>query len=40
MLRAPTTTFVLVTAAPAPAIDEAIWFRRTLQARAGCRSAA
>ncbi len=32
MLRAPTTTFLLVTAAHAPAIDEAIWFRRTLQA--------
>src|ERR1700760_3087239 len=31
MLRAPTTTFLLVTAAHAPAIDEAIWFRRTLQ---------
>ena len=31
MLRAPTTTFVLVTAALAPAIDEAIWFRRTLR---------
>ena len=31
MLRAPTTTFLLVTAANAPAIDEAIWFRRTLQ---------
>ena len=38
MLRAPTTTaFVLVTSAHAAAIDEAIWFRRTL-ARAGCRS--
>jgi anion-transporting ArsA/GET3 family ATPase len=32
MLRAPTTTFLLVTGALAPAIDEAIWFRRTLQA--------
>ena len=32
MLRAPTTTFLLVTAAQAPSIDEAIWFRRTLQA--------
>jgi anion-transporting ArsA/GET3 family ATPase len=32
MLHAPTTTFLLVTAAHAPAIDEAIWFRRTLQA--------
>ena len=32
MLRAPTTTFLLVTAALAPAIDEAIWFRRTLRA--------
>jgi len=31
MLRAPTTTFLLVTAAQAPSIDEAIWFRRTLQ---------
>jgi anion-transporting ArsA/GET3 family ATPase len=30
MLRAPTTTFLLVTTALAPAIDEAIWFRRTL----------
>jgi anion-transporting ArsA/GET3 family ATPase len=30
MLRAPTTAFVLVTSAQAPAIDEAIWFRRTL----------
>ena len=30
MLRAPTTAFLLVTAAPSPAIDEAIWFRRTL----------
>jgi anion-transporting ArsA/GET3 family ATPase len=32
MLKAPTTAFVLVTSAQAPAIDEAIWFRRTLQA--------
>jgi anion-transporting ArsA/GET3 family ATPase len=32
MLRAPTSAFVLVTSAQAPAIDEAIWFRRTLQA--------
>jgi len=32
MLCASTTTFLLVTAALAPAIDEAIWFRRTLQA--------
>jgi anion-transporting ArsA/GET3 family ATPase len=31
MLRAPTTTFLLVTSALAPAIDEAIWFRRTLE---------
>jgi anion-transporting ArsA/GET3 family ATPase len=31
MLRAPTTAFVLVTSAQQPAIDEAIWFRRTLQ---------
>jgi anion-transporting ArsA/GET3 family ATPase len=31
MLRAPSTTFLLVTAAHAPAIDEAIWFRRTLE---------
>jgi hypothetical protein len=31
MLRASTTTFLLVTAAHGPAIDEAIWFRRTLQ---------
>ena len=30
MLHAPTTAFVLVTSASAPAIDEAIWFRRTL----------
>jgi anion-transporting ArsA/GET3 family ATPase len=30
MLKAPTTAFVLVTSAQAPAIDEAIWFRRTL----------
>jgi len=30
MLAEPTTAFVLVTAASAPAIDEAIWFRRTL----------
>jgi anion-transporting ArsA/GET3 family ATPase len=31
MLRAPTTAFVLVTSAQRAAIDEAIWFRRTLQ---------
>jgi anion-transporting ArsA/GET3 family ATPase len=31
MLRAPTTAFVLVTSAQGPAIDEALWFRRTLQ---------
>ena len=31
MLRAPTTAFVLVTSAQQAAIDEAIWFRRTLQ---------
>jgi anion-transporting ArsA/GET3 family ATPase len=31
MLKAPTSAFVLVTSASAPAIDEAIWFRRTLQ---------
>jgi anion-transporting ArsA/GET3 family ATPase len=30
MLRAPTTAFILVTSAQATAIDEAIWFRRTL----------
>jgi anion-transporting ArsA/GET3 family ATPase len=30
MLHAPTTAFLLVTAASTPAIDEAIWFRRTL----------
>jgi anion-transporting ArsA/GET3 family ATPase len=30
MLAAPTTAFLLVTSASAPAIDEAIWFRRTL----------
>ncbi len=30
MLHAPTTAFLLVTSASAPAIDEAIWFRRTL----------
>ena len=30
MLRAPTTAFVLVTSAQRTAIDEAIWFRRTL----------
>ncbi len=30
MLRAPTTAFVLVTSAQRAAIDEAIWFRRTL----------
>jgi anion-transporting ArsA/GET3 family ATPase len=31
MLRAPGTAFLLVTSAATPAIDEAIWFRRTLQ---------
>jgi anion-transporting ArsA/GET3 family ATPase len=31
MLRAPTTAFLLVTSAQSAAIDEAIWFRRTLQ---------
>jgi anion-transporting ArsA/GET3 family ATPase len=31
MLRAPTTAFMLVTSAQQAAIDEAIWFRRTLQ---------
>ncbi|MHB8657240.1 MAG: ArsA family ATPase [Solirubrobacteraceae bacterium] len=31
MLRATTTSFVLVTSAQAEPIDEAIWFRRTLQ---------
>ena len=30
LLRAPTTAFVLVTSAQATAIDEAIWFRRSL----------
>ena len=30
MLRAPTTAFLLVTSAQQAAIDEAIWFRRTL----------
>ncbi|HEY3776171.1 MAG TPA: ArsA-related P-loop ATPase [Solirubrobacteraceae bacterium] len=30
LLHAPTTEFLLVTAASGPAIDEAIWFRRTL----------
>ena len=30
LLRAPTTAFVLVTSAQPTAIDEAIWFRRTL----------
>ena len=30
MLHAETTAFLLVTSASAPAIDEAIWFRRTL----------
>ena len=30
MLRAPTTAFVLITSAQEAAIDEAIWFRRTL----------
>jgi anion-transporting ArsA/GET3 family ATPase len=31
MMRAPTTAFLLVTSAQRSAIDEAIWFRRTLQ---------
>jgi anion-transporting ArsA/GET3 family ATPase len=31
MLKAPTTAFVLVTSAQQAAIDEAIWFRRTLE---------
>jgi anion-transporting ArsA/GET3 family ATPase len=31
MLRAPSTAFVLVTSAQRAAIEEAIWFRRTLQ---------
>jgi anion-transporting ArsA/GET3 family ATPase len=31
MLKAPTSAFLLVTSAQVPAIDEAIWFRRTLQ---------
>ncbi|MBV9817961.1 MAG: ArsA family ATPase [Solirubrobacterales bacterium] len=31
LLRAPTSAFVLVTCAQAAAIEEAIWFRRTLQ---------
>jgi anion-transporting ArsA/GET3 family ATPase len=31
MLHAPTTAFLLVTSAATPAVDEAIWFRRTLQ---------
>jgi anion-transporting ArsA/GET3 family ATPase len=31
MLKAPTTAFLLVTSAQRAAIDEAIWFRRTLQ---------
>ena len=31
MLTASTTAFVLVTSAQGPAIDEAIWFRRTLE---------
>jgi anion-transporting ArsA/GET3 family ATPase len=31
MLRAPTTAFLLVTSAQQAAIDEAIWFRRTLE---------
>jgi len=30
LLHAPSTAFLLVTAASGPAIDEAIWFRRTL----------
>jgi anion-transporting ArsA/GET3 family ATPase len=30
LLHAPTTAFLLVTAASGPAIEEAIWFRRTL----------
>ena len=32
MLHAPTTAFLLVTSAATAAIEEAIWFRRTLQA--------
>lgn len=31
MLGAPTTAFLLVSSAEAPAIEEAIWFRRTLE---------
>ncbi len=31
MLKAPTSAFLLVTSAQASAIDEALWFRRTLQ---------
>ncbi len=31
MLKAPTTAFLLVTSAQRAAIDEAVWFRRTLQ---------
>jgi anion-transporting ArsA/GET3 family ATPase len=31
MLRAPTTAFLLVTSAQRESIDEAIWFRRTLE---------
>jgi anion-transporting ArsA/GET3 family ATPase len=31
MLKAPTTAFVLITSAQQAAIDEAIWFRRTLE---------
>jgi anion-transporting ArsA/GET3 family ATPase len=31
LLHAPSTAFLLVTAASGPAIDEAIWFRRTLE---------
>jgi anion-transporting ArsA/GET3 family ATPase len=31
MLKAPTSAFLLVTSAQDAAIDEAIWFRRTLQ---------
>jgi anion-transporting ArsA/GET3 family ATPase len=38
LLHAPTTAFLLVTAASGPAIEEAIWFRRTLD-RAGLQFA-
>jgi anion-transporting ArsA/GET3 family ATPase len=39
LLHDPTTAFLLVTAASGPAIDEAIWFRRTLD-QAGLQFAA